>query len=181
MITTAGFKNPIIKPYTYNTVCLMESLHNWELVWQHSLPHGVFAKLGTSMASSEAVSCMAVLMVLTQFVFVIAVLQVFLEMLLNLLHYPLFVLKERVFAFVSFLTKNLSKSVHQSVYLRCCVSAILLQDTHSVVQLGFRMEEMVFNLADTHFFFNDVEVCNTLHCLLLLSASWQSLSYHNGI
>jgi hypothetical protein len=38
---------------------------------------------------------------------------------------------------------------------------ISLQDAHSVVQLGFRMEEMVFNLADTHFFFNDVEVCNT--------------------
>jgi hypothetical protein len=27
------------------------------------------------------------------------------------------------------------------------------------------MEEMVFNLADTHFFFNDVEVCNILRCL----------------
>jgi hypothetical protein len=34
------------------------------------------------------------------------------------------------------------------------------QDAQSVVQLGFRMEEMVFNLADTHLFFNDVEVCN---------------------
>lgn len=26
------------------------------------------------------------------------------------------------------------------------------------MQLGFKMEEMVFNLADTHFFFNDIEV-----------------------
>lgn len=33
------------------------------------------------------------------------------------------------------------------------------QDTQQIVQLGFRMEEMIFSLADTHFFFNDVEVC----------------------
>ncbi|XP_069678375.1 eyes absent homolog 2 [Periplaneta americana] len=37
------------------------------------------------------------------------------------------------------------------------------KDAHSVVQLGFRMEEMVFNLADTHFFFNDVEDCDQVH------------------
>ncbi|XP_021918340.1 eyes absent homolog 2 isoform X3 [Zootermopsis nevadensis] len=37
------------------------------------------------------------------------------------------------------------------------------KDAHSVVQLGFRMEEMVFNLADTHFFFNDVEECDQVH------------------
>jgi len=120
------------------------------------------------MASNEAVSRLAVLMVLIQFIFGITILQVFLKMLLNLLHYPLFVLKERVFALFPFSQRTCSKSVHQSVYLRCCVSAILLQDTHSVVQLGFRMEEMVFNLADTHFFFNDVEVCNTLHCLFVV-------------
>jgi hypothetical protein len=121
------------------------------------------------MASNEAVSCLAVLMVLIQFVSGITVLQVFIEMLLNLLHYPLFVLKEHVFALFHFSQRTCSESVHQSVYLRCCVSALLLQDTHSVVQLGFRMEEMVFNLADTHFFFNDVEVRNTLHCLHALS------------
>lgn len=34
----------------------------------------------------------------------------------------------------------------------------VLQDAQNVVQLGFKMEEMVFNLADTHFFFNDIEV-----------------------
>ncbi|KAJ9573718.1 hypothetical protein L9F63_008931, partial [Diploptera punctata] len=37
------------------------------------------------------------------------------------------------------------------------------KDAHTVVQLGFRMEEMVFNLADTHFFFNDVEDCDQVH------------------
>ncbi|XP_023721492.1 eyes absent homolog 2 isoform X2 [Cryptotermes secundus] len=37
------------------------------------------------------------------------------------------------------------------------------KDAQSVVQLGFRMEEMVFNLADTHFFFNDVEDCDQVH------------------
>lgn len=34
------------------------------------------------------------------------------------------------------------------------------KDAQNVVQLGFRMEEMVFNMADTHFFFNDIEVCD---------------------
>jgi len=117
------------------------------------------------MASNEAVSCLAVLMVLIQFVSGITVLRVFIEILLNLLHNPLFVLKDVCLLLFHFSQRTCSKSVHQSVYLRCCVSAVLLQDTHSVVQLGFRMEEMVFNLADTHFFFNDVEVCNSLHCL----------------
>ncbi|PSN54252.1 Eyes absent 1 [Blattella germanica] len=37
------------------------------------------------------------------------------------------------------------------------------KDAQTVVQLGFRMEEMVFNLADTHFFFNDVEDCDQVH------------------
>ncbi|VEN50850.1 unnamed protein product [Callosobruchus maculatus] len=37
------------------------------------------------------------------------------------------------------------------------------KDTQSVVQLGFKMEEMVFNLADTHFFFNDIEECDQVH------------------
>lgn len=37
------------------------------------------------------------------------------------------------------------------------------KDNHHVVQLGFRMEEMVFNLADTHFFFNDIEDCDQVH------------------
>ena len=38
------------------------------------------------------------------------------------------------------------------------LSVCLFQDAQNVVQLGFKMEEMVFNLADTHFFFNDIEV-----------------------
>lgn len=33
-----------------------------------------------------------------------------------------------------------------------------LQDAPSAVSLGLRMEEMIFNLADTHLFFNDLEV-----------------------
>ncbi|XP_066254900.1 eyes absent homolog 2 [Euwallacea similis] len=37
------------------------------------------------------------------------------------------------------------------------------KDTQNVVQLGFKMEEMVFNLADTHFFFNDIEDCDQVH------------------
>ncbi|XP_049790102.1 eyes absent homolog 2-like [Schistocerca nitens] len=37
------------------------------------------------------------------------------------------------------------------------------KDAQTVAQLGFRMEELVFNLADTHFFFNDVEDCDQVH------------------
>ncbi|CAG9764744.1 unnamed protein product [Ceutorhynchus assimilis] len=37
------------------------------------------------------------------------------------------------------------------------------KDARNVVQLGCRMEEMVFNLADTYFFFNDIEKCDQAH------------------
>lgn len=32
------------------------------------------------------------------------------------------------------------------------------KDPALLAQVAYRMEEMIFNLADTHFFFNDVEV-----------------------
>jgi len=34
----------------------------------------------------------------------------------------------------------------------------LFKDPPTSVSLGLRMEEMIFNLADTHLFFNDLEV-----------------------
>ncbi|KAJ8923873.1 hypothetical protein NQ315_006649, partial [Exocentrus adspersus] len=37
------------------------------------------------------------------------------------------------------------------------------KDPQNVLQLGFKMEEMVFNLADSHFFFNDIEECDQVH------------------
>lgn len=37
------------------------------------------------------------------------------------------------------------------------------KDPHQLVQLGYRMEELIFNMADTHFFFNDVEDCDQVH------------------
>lgn len=37
-----------------------------------------------------------------------------------------------------------------------------------MVQLGFKMEEMVFNMADSHFFFNDLEV-STFHLDILFT------------
>lgn len=45
-----------------------------------------------------------------------------------------------------------------------CVS----QDTTASVRIGLMMEEMIFNLADTHLFFNDLEV-RRLHCVLGLA------------
>jgi hypothetical protein len=49
------------------------------------------------------------------------------------------------------------------------------QDTTTSVRIGLMMEEMIFNLADTHLFFNDLEV-STQHSLSqllgLLMFSW---------
>lgn len=38
------------------------------------------------------------------------------------------------------------------------VRFFLTQDVQLSVSLGLRMEEMIFNLADSHLFFNDLEV-----------------------
>lgn len=40
--------------------------------------------------------------------------------------------------------------------------SVFYQDPPMAVTLGLRMEEMIFNLADTHLFFNDLEVGYTL-------------------
>ncbi|XP_024888257.1 eya transcriptional coactivator and phosphatase 2 isoform X1 [Temnothorax americanus] len=37
------------------------------------------------------------------------------------------------------------------------------KDTNLLAQVAYRMEEMIFTLADTHFFFNDVEDCDQVH------------------
>uniref|UniRef100_A0A673MV59 Eyes absent homolog n=1 Tax=Sinocyclocheilus rhinocerous TaxID=307959 RepID=A0A673MV59_9TELE len=37
------------------------------------------------------------------------------------------------------------------------------KDAPLAVTLGLRMEEMIFNLADTHLFFNDLEECDQVH------------------
>nr|AHA91757.1 Eya [Euprymna scolopes] len=37
------------------------------------------------------------------------------------------------------------------------------KDPPGSVTLGLRMEEMIFNLADTHLFFNDLEECDQVH------------------
>lgn len=42
------------------------------------------------------------------------------------------------------------------------------QDTTTSVRIGLMMEEMIFNLADTHLFFNDLEVCSSLFYLTSL-------------
>jgi hypothetical protein len=40
----------------------------------------------------------------------------------------------------------------------------IFQDTNATLQLGLRMEELIFNLADNHLFFNDLEECDQVHC-----------------
>ncbi|XP_052775142.1 eyes absent homolog 1-like isoform X4 [Mya arenaria] len=37
------------------------------------------------------------------------------------------------------------------------------KDPQASVQLGLRMEELIFSLADTHLFFNDLEECDQVH------------------
>nr|SVE92913.1 EOG090X0398 [Moina brachiata] len=37
------------------------------------------------------------------------------------------------------------------------------KDVQSSIQLGAAMEELIFNLSDTHFFFNDLEECDQVH------------------
>ncbi|KAM7352084.1 eya transcriptional coactivator and phosphatase 2 isoform 2-T2 [Cochliomyia hominivorax] len=37
------------------------------------------------------------------------------------------------------------------------------KDHSALMTIAFRMEEMVFNLADTHFFFNEIEECDQVH------------------
>ncbi|CAH1126528.1 unnamed protein product [Ceutorhynchus assimilis] len=58
-------------------------------------------------------------------------------------------LDETIIIFHSLLTGSYATKFHK--------------DTQNVVQLGFKMEEMVFNLSDTHFFFNDIEECDQVH------------------
>ncbi|KAH8377717.1 hypothetical protein KR093_006760 [Drosophila rubida] len=37
------------------------------------------------------------------------------------------------------------------------------KDHSTLMTIAFRMEEMVFNMADTHFFFNEIEECDQVH------------------
>ncbi|XP_045540296.1 eyes absent homolog 2 [Papilio machaon] len=54
------------------------------------------------------------------------------------------------------------------------------KDTQHIVQLGFRIEEMIFSLADAHFFFNDVEDCDQEHIdAVAADDSGQDLSTYN--
>ena len=47
----------------------------------------------------------------------------------------------------------------------------MLQDPATAVSLGLRMEEMIFTLADTNLFFNDLEV----RFLIIISTSSQKI------
>ena len=39
----------------------------------------------------------------------------------------------------------------------------LFQDAQTAMSLGLRIEEIIFNLADAHLFFNDLEECDQVH------------------
>ena len=39
----------------------------------------------------------------------------------------------------------------------------LQQDAQAAMALGLRIEDIIFNLADAHLFFNDLEECDQVH------------------
>ncbi|XP_069355984.1 eyes absent homolog 2 isoform X1 [Maniola hyperantus] len=54
------------------------------------------------------------------------------------------------------------------------------KDTQQIVQLGFRMEELIYSLCDMHFFFNDVEDCDQEHIdAVAADDNGQDLSAYN--
>lgn len=56
-------------------------------------------------------------------------------------------------------TTDLADCLHIKILIIYIKSVfICFQEPQQYIQLGFRMEEMIFSLADTHFFFNDIEV-----------------------
>ena len=40
---------------------------------------------------------------------------------------------------------------------------MFLKDAQVAMSLGLRIEEIIFNLADAHLFFNDLEECDQVH------------------
>jgi hypothetical protein len=50
----------------------------------------------------------------------------------------------------------LSFSIHLSLEFR-------FKDGQTAMTLGLRIEEIIFNLADAHLFFNDLEECDQVH------------------
>ncbi len=40
---------------------------------------------------------------------------------------------------------------------------MFLKDAQVAMTLGLRIEEIIFNLADAHLFFNDLEECDQVH------------------
>ncbi len=43
------------------------------------------------------------------------------------------------------------------------------KDPQTTMNLGLRMDDIIFNLADTHLFFNDLEECDQVHIDDILS------------
>ena len=39
----------------------------------------------------------------------------------------------------------------------------VVKDAQAAMALGLRVEEIIFNLADAHLFFNDLEECDQVH------------------
>lgn len=53
---------------------------------------------------------------------------------------------------------------------------LFLQDPATVLNLGLQMEELIFELADTHLFFNDLEVSRISRFAVPPGSVWGNLS-----
>ena len=62
--------------------------------------------------------------------------------------------------------QQFGKVNHRSIIFTTSFSQNLktFQDGPSLAQLGMQMEELIFTLADSHLFFNDLEECDQVHC-----------------
>ena len=58
--------------------------------------------------------------------------------------------------------------------------SLLLQDPPGSVSLGLRMEELIFNMADSHLFFNDLEVCVNHSSVLSSGRRLLSITFPSG-
>jgi len=73
-------------------------------------------------------------------------------------------LDETIIILHSLLTGTYAQRYQKVNFLLSFISIILfLKDAQTAMSLGLRIEEIIFNLADAHLFFNDLEECDQVH------------------
>ena len=73
-------------------------------------------------------------------------------------------LDETIIIFHTLITGSHAQQFGKVNYFKCFQNLKKFQDGPSLAQLGMQMEELIFTLADSHLFFNDLEECDQVHC-----------------